>query len=662
MVIYLQHIRISDQTTQLITPPPSDLRPQLFQHMTEHPTMRDTQAFKPSASLSGTLVREPSTPKRSKIKKQHPTRAIDSGREEFEQDPSPHAQPHAPTPSIKSEPDHESTCSTDDDDDFEQEMTGHASELLSISNDDGVHTTEIADVRSISSLSTHRITEADPLEDDYLSDDDLIEEDAKKAEGYLNMSASEKRAWEGKRAETFFRAGFAKHFECSIHLLEEEHCTTHQEYYPSRCAARPVISCFFGHNKNEWNQIVKSVRVMLCRRCYQRLDHKHKPHLASIQLPVCQELINRLERWRPACRFSIGLTKAMSAKVDRFNLELASCGLTRQEVAAAIDVNRPNRKGADIDRAENTPVLFAIELKNRFEGDNKTSGDVRALLDWLAVRLADGTIEDLPAFEALLKLRPQDKKKLLAQQRRRATLKRSRRSRASADKGEVHQSRKVLKAKPVSDSGHIAETADTPTPGPSRAAISAILPPARTFKAINVPIASSSRTSLLTASGSDSSGLDLLCTAGDFVRDGSSGTDPFVSSVPPARTQIMLKFGKGKMPIITNPVTEASQAQIPKKRKRITIVVREDSKVHKDAAPAAKKAKRAKAVPKEAAQEQLSVEKFFNAQTIDIGSNDQASSSKEMPKQKIEIKNGATHLASLTFSGMKVIVDFAPTS
>ncbi|THZ87581.1 hypothetical protein D6C84_01633 [Aureobasidium pullulans] len=625
--------------------------------------MRDIQASKPSAPLSGTLAREPSTPKRSKIKKQHPTRAIDSGREETDEDPSPHAQPPAPTPSIKSEPDDESTYSTDDDDGLEQEMAGDTSELSSISNDDRVHTTEIADVRSVSSLSTHRITEADPLEDDYLSDDDLIEEDAKKAEGYLDISASEKRAWEGKRAETFFRAGFAKHFECSIHLLEEEHCTTHQEYYPSRCAARPVVSCFFGHNKNEWNQIVKSVRVMLCRKCYQRLDHKHKPHLASIQLPVCQELINRLDRWRPGCHFRIGLTKAMSAKVDRFNLEVASCGLTRQEVAAAIDANRPNRKGADIDRAENTPVLFAIELKNRFEGDNKTIGDVRALLDWLAVKLADGTIEDLPAFEALLKLRPQDKQKLLAQQRRRATLKSSRRSLASADKVEVRQSRKVL---PLSDSDHVAETADTPTPGPSRAAFPAMLPPARTFKAINVPIASSSRTSLLTASGSDSSGLDLLCTAANFIRDGSSGTDPFVSSVPPARTQIMLKFGEGKMPVITNPVTEASQAQIPKKRKRITIFVREDSKVHEDTAPATKKAKRAKAVPKEAAkeaaQEQSPVGKVVNAQTIDIGSNDQALPSKEMAEQKIEIKNGATHLASLTFSGMKVVVDFAPAS
>jgi hypothetical protein len=629
--------------------------------------MRDIQASKPSASLSGTLAREPSTPKRSKIKKQHPTRAIDSGREETDEDPSPHAQPPAPTPSIKSKPDDESTYSTDDDDGLEQEMAGDTSELSSILNDDRVHTTEIADVRSLSSLSTHRITEADPLEDDYLSDDDLIEEDAKKAEGYLDMSASEKRAWEGKQAETFFRAGFAKHFECSIHLLEEEHCTTHQEYYPSRCAARPVVSCFFGHNKNEWSQIVKSVRVMLCRKCYQRLDHKHKPHLASIQLPVCQELINRLDRWRPGCHFRIGLTKAMSAKVDRFNLEVASCGLTRQEVAATIDANRPNRKGADIDRAENTPVLFAIELKNRFEGDNKTIGDVRALLDWVAVKLADGTIEDLPAFEALLKLRPQDKQKLLAQQRRRATLKSSRRSLASADKVEVRHSCKVL---PLSDSDHIAETADTPTPGPSRAAFPAMLPPARTFKAINVPIASSSRTSLLTASGSDNSGLDLLCTAADFVRDGSSGTDPFVSSVPPARTQIMLKFGKGKMPVITNPVTEASQAQIPKKRKRITIVVREDSKVHEDTAPATKKAKRAKAVPKEAAkeaaqeaaQEQSPVGKVVNAQTIDIGSNDQASSSKEMAEQKIEIKNGTTHLASLTFSGTKVILDFAQAS
>lgn len=278
---------------------------------------------------------------------------------------------------------------------------------------------------NVASSSSPFSVEVDSLDHQYMSDSDLIEETFRQAQGYSKLPAATKRAWETERANTLFQEGKSKHFECSEHLLSGRSCSTLQEYLPSRTAARPVISCFFGHNKREWNQIIKSVRVFLCRKCYQRHEHKLHPHLASIQLPLCRELVERLERWRPGCLFKVKLTKAMEEKVARFEKKMKIEGSIRRDAAAEIDAEDLEDQTSDVMRATNTPVLFAIELENRFGGNNKTAEEVRALFDWLQTKLTDGTIENLPAFEALLHVRTQDIEQMQVQQKRRPALKKA---------------------------------------------------------------------------------------------------------------------------------------------------------------------------------------------------------------------------------------------
>ncbi|KAG9838296.1 hypothetical protein KCU98_g10169, partial [Aureobasidium melanogenum] len=346
---------------------------------------------------------------------------VDSGYEETDNGPSPHVQPPASVASIEDESDrrHDRVSGDSSSSPFSME---------------------------VGSLDDHQ----------YMSDSDLIEETFRQAQGYSKLSTTTRRTWETERANTLFQEGKPKHFECSEHLLSGRTCSTLQEYLPSRTAARPVVSSFFGHNKREWNQIIKSVRVFLCRKCYQRHEHKLHPHLASIQLPLCRELVDRLERWRPGCLFRVKLTKAMEEKVERFEKKMKIEGSVRQDVAAEIDAEDLEDQTSDVKRATKTPVLFAIKLENRFGGNNKTTEELRALFDWLQIKLAHGTIEDLPAFEALLQIRTHDIQQLQIQQRRRPALKKALLMKVPAELASVSQ--------------QIAEPEGTPTRIPSKPA------------------------------------------------------------------------------------------------------------------------------------------------------------------------------------------------
>ncbi|KAG9946351.1 hypothetical protein KCU85_g6632, partial [Aureobasidium melanogenum] len=347
-----------------------------------------------------------------KNKKINSSQVVDSGHEEIDDESSPHTQPPTPVASIEQGSDHHEANQG-----IVQDSAGPAA----VEND----AMQDGDRVAVGSSSSPFSVEDDFLDHQYMSDSDLIEETFRQTQGYSRLSAITRRTWETERANTLFQEGKPKHFECSEHLLSGNPCSTLQEYLPSRTAARPVVSSFFGHNKREWNQIIKSVRVFLCRKCYQRYEHKLHPHLASIQLPLCRELINRLERWRPGCLFRVKLTKAMEEKVGRFEKKMKIEGSVRRDVAAEIDAEDLEDQTSDVKRATKTPVLFAIKLENRFGGNNKTTEELRALFDWLETKLADETIEDLPAFEALLQTRTQDIQQLQIQQKRRPALKKA---------------------------------------------------------------------------------------------------------------------------------------------------------------------------------------------------------------------------------------------
>ncbi|KAG9673622.1 hypothetical protein KCU95_g16754, partial [Aureobasidium melanogenum] len=357
------------------------------------------------------LRQSPASSEPPKSKKVDSSQVVDSGHEETD-DESSHTQPATPVASIEHGSDHHDASQ-----DIVQDSDGPTAAESNTMRD--------ADRVAVGSSSSPFSIEDNSFDHQYMSDSDLIEETFRRAQGYSKLSAITRRTWETERANTLFQEGKPKHFECSEHLLSGNPCSTLQEYLPSRTAARPVVSSFFGHNKREWNQIIKSVRVFLCRKCYQRYEHKLHPHLASIQLPLCRELIDRLERWRPGCLFKVKLTKAMEEKVARFEKKMKIEGSARRDVAAEIDAEDLEDQTSDVKRATKTPVLFAIELENRFGGNNKTTEELRALFDWLEAKLADETIEDLPAFEALLQTRTQDIQQLKVQQKRRPALKKA---------------------------------------------------------------------------------------------------------------------------------------------------------------------------------------------------------------------------------------------
>ncbi|KAH0369726.1 hypothetical protein KCU65_g3141, partial [Aureobasidium melanogenum] len=382
------------------------------------------------------LPQNPTSPELPKGKKADSPHVVDSGHEETDGDPSPHAQ--SPT----------SVASTEDGN--AQDSAGSAGAEINAMRD--------GDRVLVSSSTSPFSVEVDSLDHQYMSHSDLVEETFRQAQGYSKLSAITRRTWETERAKTLFQEGKPKHFECSEHLLSGKPCSTLQEYLPSRTAARPVVSSFFGHNKREWNQIIKSVRVFLCRKCYQRHEHKLHPHLASIQLPLCRELVDRLERWRPGCLFRVKLTNAMEEKVERFEKKMKIEGSVRQDVAAEIDAEDLEDQTSDVKRATKTPVLFAIKLENRYGGNNKTTEELRALFDWLEAKLADGTIEDLPAFEALLQIHTQDIRQLQLQQRRRPALKKALLMKVPAELTSAsHQT-----TKPESTPTHVPSTPASP--------------------------------------------------------------------------------------------------------------------------------------------------------------------------------------------------------
>ncbi|KAI5274407.1 hypothetical protein E4T47_02504 [Aureobasidium subglaciale] len=550
------------------------------------------------------MAKHPTPSSSLKLNAQVSTRVIDSGHEETDEDPSPPAQPPASNPSTEPE-----------------------------------------------------------SEAQYMSDDDLIEENYRESQGYSGLTATERRVWETDRAKLLFRESHAKHFECSIHLLDEAPCSTLQGYLPSRMAARPVVSCFFGHNKNEWNQINKSVRLFLCRKCYQRRGHKLGSHLASIQLPFCREMVERLKTWRPDCLFTIKLTKAMVEKVQRFEKLVAVQGSVRQEAAAEVDSDDTESRGADIRRANHTPVLVAIELENRFGGRNKTAEELSALFDWLELKMVDGTIEDLPAFEALLNISPENEEQLHAQQKRRAALRDSLQIKLAAKR----QPRK--RPIPASAQGN-GEPEMTTTLDPSQMASVTKFPAAPTFRAINAKPPTASRSEVPVASGVSASGLELLCaaaglTATDQSQVGSTvdavHSDPLVSRSLPVATKIMLKFNKGKAPAEAGPVIGESQPHMLKKRKRITASTHEDD-TEEERVVAIERVKRVKPITGTQIEKDSPLDPLGDVQMSGTLSDETPQLSGAVEGRQFEIKNGSVTLATLTFEGMKVVIDFAPSS
>ncbi|KAI5207865.1 hypothetical protein E4T39_01809 [Aureobasidium subglaciale] len=551
------------------------------------------------------MAKEPTPSSSLKLNEQVSTRVVDSGHEETIEDPSPHAQPPVSTPSTEPE-----------------------------------------------------------FEDQYMSDDDLIEENYRGTQGYSKLTATERRVWETDRAKLLSREGHARHFECSIHLLGEPPCSTLQAYLPTRMAARPVVSCFFGHNKNEWNQINKSVRLFLCRKCYQRRGHKLGSHLASIQLPFCREMVERLKTWRPDCLFTIKLTKAMIEKVQRFEKLVAVEGSVRQEAAAEVDSDDLQSRGADIRRANHTPVLFAIELENRFGGRNKAAEELRTLLDWLESQMVDGTIMDLPAFEALLNISPENQEQLHAQQKRRAALKDTLHIKLAAKR----PSRRSI---PTPASAHENTKPEVITTlGPSQVVSVANLPPVPTFRAINAEALTASQSEIPVALEASASGLELLCAAAGLTATDQSQvvpiidaahSDPFISRPLPVATRIMLKLNKGKAPAEVGPNTEELQPRTVNKRKLVSASTCEDNTEERPIA-AVERVKRVKHIIEARVEKDYPVDASRDVEMSDALSDEIMQLSTAVEGRQVEIKNGSKTLATLTFDGMKVVIAFVPSS
>jgi hypothetical protein len=585
-------------TKMSLSPGSQDLR--LFQYLAPN-------------TFSQLLVQSQTVSKSSRSKESISSPNIESGHEESDADPSPHAQPPASTPLIKSEPDSQSTNATHDVDDTSQGPGQRAAEstaaqIMAIPDNVGAPA-----VRSPSPFSA----EVNLLDHDYMSDHDLQEKTFRQSQGYDKLSLAARRVWETKRAETLFRAGEPKHFECSEHLLGGRACSTLQEYLPSRLVARPVISSFFGHNKSGWDHVIKSVRVFLCRKCYQRHENRLHSHMAPIQLPLCRELVNRLERWRPGCLFTIQLTNPMQERVERFKEKMKKEGSVRRVVAAELDAEELEGKGSKNKRATNTPVLFAIRLERRFGGDNKTADELHDLFDWLDTKLADGTIEDLPAFEAVLEERPEDAEQFQAQKKRRDAAMKPLRMRVPIG--------------PTPASEQTAESEHTPTHRPARAAPRKILRTAKGSRATNAVSSSQSQANL------------------------STTCEP---AGPSAHPKIILKL-KGKKPVRADSMVDETQPGINKKRKRATVATSEDSKSEEESTAPTKKPRIAKLVVEAARKQSVPVEEVAEVPTLAPANGGQT---RAYGEQHVQVTNGTTQLASFTLSDLKVIIDFAPGS
>lgn len=610
-------------------------------------------------------------------------RVIDSEDEDSDQDPSPHAQPPASTPSISSpliEPNRKSHSPAQDSRDNDQRSIQKTSEATAVGGKPAQEDEEARDPHHEEGndrplVPTQDTTEIDPAECDFQSDADIDESLARLAENYSKMDAAQKRSWESNRALDNFRNGRPKHFECLVHLLGDSPCSTRQEYYPSKVGARSAISGFFGHNKNEWNQVPKAVRVFLCRKDYQRHQHKLKNGMGYFHLPLCRELVNRLEQWRPGNRFTVQLTKTMSERLTKFYEEVHA-GLSEAEAAAKTDAIKTEGTTTDaVRKAEKTPVIFAIELQNRFRGDKKTPDDVRALLDWLETKLADGTIKDFPAFEALFEALPQDVKRMQDEQKRRRALeneklpeavklakKRNTHTKAAAASSSASVQATEREPSPTAGPSQAAATtgyavASSPTgvegtkrgkspmPDPSKTARTAMPPPSFTFTPINTDTASYSGSNITSTPQFENLWETALkCDreneAREKVQNGQSDEDEdqemesdiemtnanngfAVTKTHASPSKITLRLGKankGKAPVRAGFVPSEPEALVPKKRKHAATPVRRDSKLEGEQTRPAKKSK----------------------QTTPV--------------------DEPSVVATLSISDMKVVIDFAPAT
>lgn len=573
-------------------------------------------------TFSQLLAHSPIASKSLKGKMPASSQAIDSGHEETDADPSPHAQHPASTPSIKSEPHSQSTRAESTTQDAARYTTQPASAEIIAIPDDG----EVSEVRASSPFSA----DADSADHDYMSDADLAEKLFRESKGYDKLSLVQKKVWETERATKLFQEGKPKHFECLEQLVSGKPCSTLQEYLPSRLVARPVISSFFGHNKGGWNHVIKSVRVFLCRKCYQRHENRLHSHMAPIQLPLLREFINRLERWRPGCLFTVQLPTAMEAKVQKFTGKMEEEGAVRRTVAAELDAEQLEGKSS---RAANTPVLIAIKLENRFGGTNKTTADLHSLLDWLDTKLADGTIEDLPAFEALIEERPQDKERLQVRKQGRDIFAKTLLMRVPTELASI--------------SGEAAGSEHTPTHRPARAGPRKKPRHANRSRATNV--ASSSEVQ------ADQPATRQLAGPGateGIRKEGAIDNNASALAEPSGRPKIILKL-KGKRSVNADPTTIEAQPRITKKRKRVTVATQEGGKSEEESAAPAKKAKLA------ATTQSSPVEEIADVPTVETVGDAQAQAPEE---QHLEVVNGVARLASLTFSNLEVILDFPPGS
>ena len=592
--------------------------------MSLSPDAQDLRLFQYLApnTFSQLLAQSPIASKSLKEKMPASSQAIDSGHEDTDADPSPHAQPPASTPSIKSEPQSQSTRAESTTQDAARHTAGPASAEIIAIPDDG----EGLVIRDSSPFST----DADSVDHDYMSDADLPEKLFREAQGYDKLSLVKKKVWETERATKFFREGKPKHFECLEHLVSGKPCSTLQEYLPSRLVARPVISSFFGHNKGGWNHVIKSVRVFLCRKCYQRHENRLHSHMAPIQLPLLREFIDRLERWRPGCLFTIQLPTAMEAKVKKFNRKMEEEGSVRRVVAAELDAEDLEGKSS---RAANTPVLIAIELENRFGGTNKTIADLHSLLDWLDTKLADGTIEDLPAFEALIEERPQDKKCLQVRKQGRDAFAKTLLMRVPTEL--------------ASTSEETAGSEHTPTHRPARAG--SRKKPRHANRSRVTTAVSSSKVQADLPAIRQPAGPDAT---EDIRKEGAIDNNASALAEPSGRPKIILKL-KGKKSVNADPTAIEAQPRTTKKRKRVNVTTQEGGKSEDESAAPAKKAKLA------ATTQSSPVEEVADVPSANTVSEGHAQVSEE---QHLEVVNGVARLASLTFSSLEVILDFPPGS
>ena len=352
--------------------------------------------------------------------------------------------------------------------------------------------------------------------------------------------------------------------------------------------------------------------------------------MATVQLPLLREFIDRLERWRPGCLFTIELPTAMEAKVQRFNRKMEEEGAVRRTVAAELDTEDLKGKSS---RAANTPVLVAIKLESRFGGINKNTADLHSLLDWLDIKLADGTIEDLPAFEALIEERPQDKERLQLRKQGRDTFAKTLLMRVPTELASISE--------------EAAESEHTPTHRPARAG--SRKKPRHSNRSRVTNVASSSKVQAGLPATRQPAGPD----ATESIRkEGTTNTNAFALAGPSARPKIILKL-KGKRSVNIDPTTIEAQPRITKKRKRVTVATQEGGKSEEELPAPAKKAKLA------ATTQSSPVEEVEDVPTTEFVSEGHAHVSEE---QHIEVVNGVARLASLTFSNLEVILDFPPGS